>query len=411
MDPNLITISSTFILDNPSGPIDNVQDTTNYVGIGINNSQVKGNVVGKYGATIFHGNPTSPNWTTPDINRATSNNVSFALPVDSLGKVINTAYVFLYIIQILQENLLGLTSDAAHGATAQTQIDVNVSAGNIATINAILVDPTKANVNIAFYASSTLEATSQLVSVTDLGGGRARLFFASCSIPSFGSINNIKILADGIYQKEFDYTFCNITPKAELSVQGDFLRSQLNVRDVTNYPANLTSSTRVLKINYPNYTNGTPTSAPVSTSQPTLTIGPNIYTGNYHTTLTTQILYTQTDSLIVQDTIIGFDDYPMNYNNTLCGLASCISSLRTQYRKAEFCGSANEGELFKQNFQVLLFVNDYSISVLCGNSAKAMEILQEISTYLRQNCGCNCGCEDDLTQQGEPRIIYAVIPS
>jgi len=407
MDPNLIAINTTFLLDNTTGPISNVQDTTNYAGIGISNSQVKGNVVAKYGATIFHGNPTSPDWTNPDINRATSDNISFFLPLDSLQKVINAAYAFIYTILITAENLF---ANAVSGAATQiaTTIPATLTTDQAAFLNSLLADTSKTNVTVHFYVGGSLKASSLLASHNTT----THILFASVDLgTSYATIDNVIVTADSIYQKEFDYNFCNKTPQAELSVQGDFLRSQLTVRDITNYPANLTSSTRVLKIAYPNYSNGTPTAAPVSTSASAITIGPDIFSGSYHASLTTQIKYTQTDALNVQDTVSGYEDYQMNYNGSLCSLSSCISSLRSTYISATNAGSANAGELFRQNIYVLLAVNDYNIAISCGNSGKAISIVNDLATYLKQNVGCDCGCDDNLTIQGEPRIIYAAISS
>lgn len=409
MDASDIVIETQYLLDNTTGPVAKVTDDTDYAGLGIDASQVKGNVVAKYGSTIFHGDPDDPSWTAPDITRSLSDNVSFFLPLDTLEKVINAAYVFIYIIQVLAEDLFVLTPPniGAAGAQTTTEIDATISVPNAAIINAWLTDPNKANLKVEFYVTGSLQATSDLVSVTT-----ASVIFDSVYLGAdWDIIDEVRIIGDSIYEKEFTYDFENATPEAVLAPEGSCLYSNLTVRDETNYPANLTSSTRVLQIQYPRYLNGSPVADAEQTSIAALTIGPNIWTGNYTLSVNTQITYTQEDGLIVRDTVTGRVEYNMDCSNSLCSLAACISSLRSKWREASLNGSRNATNLKDQNDYVTYLVRDYNIAISCGNAANATAIANELGTYLRQECGCDCGCGDQTTQQGEPRIIYATLTS
>lgn len=417
MNPNIISIVPTFILDNITGPVVNVKDTTDYVGNGITNSQVKGNVVAKYGSTIFHGDPNNLNWTAPDITRSTSDNISFFLPLDSLMKVINAAYVFLYYVKVAADKLLNPNGfdywliDPPPVASPFTSIQIDTGAESQLAIDKIiadLVDTNITNINIHFYAGASLLGSTTLTSCTSGG----LLAFPSITIGGFAGISLIKLTGDTVNYKEFDYSFCNKTPKAVLDVTSDCLRSQLTAKDVTNYPANLSEpATRLLTVNYPRYSNSTPVSAPVSTTGAAITIGPDIFTGNYYITLSTLIKYTQDDGLKVRDTITGYVNQNISCSTSICGLASCISSLRTKWQEAVNSGSAQSAILFQQNFRVLLYMNDYNISITCRNTENATRIANELATFLRQEAGCNCGCGEDQTQQGEPKIIYATVTS
>lgn len=403
MNPDIISITGTFLLDNTTGPAVNIKDTTNYSSGGITNSQVKGNVTGKYGATIFHQND---DFLDPDINRGVADNVTFLLPVDTAGKAINAAYTFIYAIKVLAEALFATSDVNAPGATPFTTIQLSSYTQEIVDeINAIVAASNHSNVKIRFLNGSTVLATSNFTSCSNLGV----LSFASTATASFADIDGIQIIADAEYSNTFSYSFCNPTTVAKLDVVSDCLASQLTATDSTVYPGNLSELLdRELKIQYPRYADGTDTEAPVTTSDAAKTIGPNIWSGNYTVSLITQLNYTQSDDLNVQYTVTGYVEHNVDCSSSICGLAGCISTLRWKYQAAKREGSAYMAELREQNFEVSLMVNDYNIAMMCKNRTKMTAVISELTTYLRENTGCDCGCTTDQTT-GEPTLIYATL--
>lgn len=411
MSPSSLSIETTFLLDYITGPSAKVRDILNYGSLGISNSQVAGNVLAKRGATIIH---TNPSFATPDINRGVTDNVIFPMQVDEQGKIINGAYVFTYTIRVTDEVLYkptvggGYVGVTAPGATPFVAITPTSLPPNwIADVLAIIA--TYSSKNVAFYNSSNVElARSPLLSVDETTG---ELTFNSVALASFATIAKIRIIGTNDYSKEFSYSFCNKSPQACMDSDPDCLRSQLTVSDKTPYPMNLNPSlTRVFTLQYPRYSNGTPVDTPVTTSDPTITIGPDIFSGNYTAAFETLMVYTQDDGLVVQDTITGYKEIPMNCKNTLCGLAPCINSLFDKQRKAEHEGSMNASALRLQVENVNAYLSQYNINLACRDTKKANKVMEQLSEYLEQECGCDCGCSDSSTT-GEPQIIYATVTS
>lgn len=398
-----LVISPKYFLDNSTGPIATITDATDYSGEGISNSQVKGNVTAKRGSTIFHG---PGNYVTPDINRGTTDNVSFFLPLTSglNPRVINGAYDYTYTVQVTDQEIVTpeTASVTAPGASPFTtlQLSGGGASANATLIRAALTAGT--DVKIKIYAGVTLITTIALTSCS-VGG---LLTFPSVTTGSFASVDGVTVLATLVYTKDFSYSFCDVVPAGCVQATWDCLLSQMTALDTTQYPGNLSEDVnRTLTINFPTK-RGTPVDTPATTTQAAITIGPDIWSGGYHVELSSVLQWEGDDGLFIQDAWLA-DDYPIvNCNNSLCNLSSCINSLRVQYEDAVSTGSQFVISLKEQNFRVGLYLRDYSLAVQCSDSTAASSILTQLSTYLR-NAGCSCGCSDNV--QGEPTLIPATI--
>ncbi len=405
MNNSDVLIETSFLLahltsGNPD-PSFQLEDKTNYGAYGIANSQVVGIMEGRYGSNIFYQNL---NYASPDVTRNTSPfSLIKSLPVDANGKVINASYQFNYSIKVTDEVLQSNTITAPvvtpfsviqlAGGFDQTDVDY---------INTILANASNTNVRMRFYDGSNGllgEKSLTILSATDLGVVTIDL----TDIAAYASITHMKIIADSFYTQEFTYSFCNKNTEGKICVTSNCLTSQLTVTDETVYPEGITVSSRDGLIQYPRTSLGVPVQPNVSFTDASKTIGPNIYTGNYTATIVTSFSYLQGD-LIVSDQVALYKEHNVVCETNICEVSACISSLRSKYMTAVMQGSAHAAELFQQNFNISLMVNDYFIALQCKDGEKVSAIITELSTYLEKSAGCSCGCGCG-EGQGAPTVI------
>lgn len=406
MDLSVLTISPLYSLANTSGPITTIQDTTDYGSQGITNSQVKGNFTAKRGSLMFHDNDS---YVTPDIDRGTTDEVSFFLPVvDPLiarPRVINGGYVYTYTIKVTDENL-ALSTVTAPGASPFTTLQM--TSGSLAAVVAIVQNALSVgtNVQVEVFAGVTSLGLRALSSCSNGG----LLTFASMTSGSFASVTTVKVYATMVYDKDFTYSFCDVTPVGCLEAPWECLRSQMTVKDVTVYPANLSQAiTRTITLQFPRYSNGTPVDTTLITSAAILTIGPDIWTGAYTINLSSILNWTQNDGLLITDTWTAAKPTIVVCTNSMCNLRGCINSVRVKYQEAARQGSQYAAELKEQNERVTYYWRDYTLALSCSDATGAQAILNELGDYLRTQCGCDCGCSDPGS--GEPMLIPATITS
>jgi len=403
MNTDIINIESTFELNNISGPSVKIKDLTPYVANNIALAQVKGNIKGSYGATVFH---ETVSWSTPDIVRASADSKTFLLPVDSNGKVINATYDFKYTVQVTEDIVYSIgTNFNAVSGTPFTSIQLTtVTSPVVDAINALLTNPNYSSVQVRFLdaGGATLGTTTNMLGCS-VGG---LITFASMSLAAFADIASIIFIATSLNEKTFSYTFCNKPITPNLCVTSNCFLSQLYAKDESVYPAYLDSTTRTMVIQFPRLANGTPVETAITTANASYTVGPNIWSGNYTVSLSVIYQYTESDGLIVIDTLVAYSEQNVRCDNGLCSMAGCIATLSMKYTEAIKSGSKDAYELQQQNFQVVILCNRYMIESTCKNLEKAQAVLDELSLFLEQ-AGCNCGC--NTQDQGEPAIIYPSI--
>lgn len=224
-------------------------------------------------------------------------------------------------------------------------------------------------------------------------------------------IYSIQVASVTIYTKTFSYSYCDSGMKGAICATSSCFTSQLTAKDESVYvQEGIESSTRSLKIQYPRNSLGTPVSAPVTTTNESVTIGPNIWTGNYTISLSTTIVYIK-NGLSIQETITAYIDHAVRCYTNMCSILACVSSLNAKYFDAQQKGSARVSELQMQCFTVSLLLGEYNLALLCKDENKLTRISTALADFLELNTGCNCGCDDcgDGQNSGEPAIINPIL--
>lgn len=392
------TFSTTFNLNTLKAIL---ADTFDYSGI-ISTARY-GNFRAKIGNNVFYQN-TNFNGSADIVPPATTKQVD--LPTQN-GKPLSGSYEFRYQVQLVNEVLAyssvrsGYMSVNAPSEATFTTITLTSPPSDLEeVIYALLAQGL--NVQVGFYDSgNSLLNQSNIVSSTG-----SVITFNSVTEPSFANIAKIRIIGTNIYETTENYLFSGCpNVDVSLNVTVDCYRSQLTASDVTQYPANLTTLTRTLQIQYPLLSTGTPVETTATTSDASLTIGPNIWTGGYTITLESQMTYIQSDTLTVVETITKYANPNVQCDANLCKALECIESFRTKYMAAQKSGARNLAELAQQNINILLYCNSYQIAVQCQNTTLASQILSDLINYMGSG-DCNCGCNDTSSDTTEPTEIF-----
>ena len=372
-----------------------VTDTFNYSGITA--SAIYGNVTAKIGNTIFH---TNTNFNaSADIVQGTNTYVDFDLPLNADGTIRETSYNFTYNVKIENEQIG--TSSADVSADTFTTIAIPSNPTLAASINALIASGVdcRARFNLGStsgYAILSATATTIVIASTTIFGAGTGL-------------NAVTILSTSTSTTVKNYDFCDITPQTNLCVTSDCFFATVTAQDSTLYPANMTIASRVLTINWPRLANGNPVDTAVVTSDASKTIGPNIFTGGYLVTLSTALTWTQTDGLLVSNTVQGRSDYVVDCSGNICSAFNCIKAYMVRYQQAVALGSRELTQFTQQNFQILLYCNLYNIAIECQKTSDARDILIALGEYMSVNGitveGCDCGCSDSSTSSTEPTLI------
>jgi hypothetical protein len=377
--------------------------TDNFDYSGIIASARYGNFRAKIGNSIFYQN-TNFNGSADIVPPATSKQVN--LPLQN-GKPQTGSYEFKYSVQLVDEVLAysnvssGYMSVNAPGAATFTTIILTSAPPDFEAVVQALLD-SGLSVECGFYNSgNTLLGQSEITSVNT-----SDLVFDSITLASFATIAKIRIIGTNIYETTANYLFTECpNVDVQLNVTTDCYRSQMTAADVTQYPANLTSLTRTLQIQYPLLPNGSPVATTQTTNNSSLTIGPNIWTGGYTITLESAMTYVQSDSLTVIETITKYSNPNVQCDANLCKALECIESFRVKYMAAQKSGARDLSILAQQNINILLYCNSYQIAVQCQNTTLASQILSDLIEYMGAG-NCNCGCNDTRSDSDEPTEIF-----
>jgi hypothetical protein len=374
-----------------------VTDTFNYTDSVIDTAF--GNATIKIGNQILHTN-TNFN-SSADIVFGVNTSFEIDLPLNADGTVRETDYEVTYDVRF----------------TSNTSADVAADTFTVVTIPSNAALATLINDSIA--AGVGMKATFNVGSTggyTILSATSTTLTFASISITGAGTGLTSAIIASTSNSEAIEnYSFCDITPISDLCVTSDCFYATLTAQDTTPYLASQTIVDRTLTINWPRLANGNPVESPVVTSDASQTIGPNLYTGGYLITLSTAITWTQTDGLIITNTVAARSDYTVNCEGSICSAFNCIKAYAVKYQQAVAVGGRLLDQFTQQNFQILLYCNLYNIAVECQNTTEARAILVALGEYMSISgvtvAGCDCGCGQSSANSTEPTVIYPLYNS
>lgn len=359
-----------------------------------------GNVTARLGNTIFH--QTLGYDVNSDIVIGTNDSVTFDLPVSN-DKVKSGSYTITYDVLIKY-----FTSDVSTPSTANidyitvtpdnptmlSDIDDLLTAGNVLQIQFIDVD---GNV----LGTSTITETD----------GVNVIFCEFINIPTYESIVGMNVIETGQVTKEYTFDNCKVvTPSLTANI--NCAAAQITLQDTTVYPSYVATFTREMTLRYPRLADGSEVEAAVTTSNPSLTVGPYIWSGGYLFSLESTMSWTQADLLSVQQVATMDLNKDVQCDAALCKVSACLYSLWSKYVAAVKIGGVNTNDLFHQNFIAMGYVMNYQLQLGCGNTDAAALILTNLTTFLAQDGSteCNCGCGDS-TNPTVPTKIYPLYSS
>jgi hypothetical protein len=205
-----------------------------------------------------------------------------------------------------------------------------------------------------------------------------------------------------VYQHTKEYVFDYVDPAIDIDVTSSCEYSTLTAKDNTDYditsngntysPA---SSTRTLTIQWP-ITSG---QSDDTTSDDSLTIGPNIYTGVYNAAVSTVLAYDlenwdatkpPVNWITVQSTAVGEDFHEVNCDDCSCEFYNCLTALEQRYEDATSGEDLNLREaerLRKRINDVTFYYMLHQMAVRCGlDSGEWCGKIKAIA--LEENCVC-----------------------
>jgi hypothetical protein len=376
-----------------------ITDTTNYSGVTA--SGIFGNVTAKIGNTIFHQNTNFD--PMADIVIGNNTYVEFDLPLNADGTVRQTTYSFIYEVkifdQILQESDVVTPSSGVFNKLV-------ISPASSVIINSIAAAIASGQVCRANFDSVNFPYGVIITSTT----GDDTINFDEITDTDWFDITHVVVLTSSTSELTHSYDFCDKSPSANLCVTSDCFFATLEAIDTTAYLATQTIVDRTLTINWPRLANGNAVQPPVVTSDASQVVGPNLYTGDFLVTLSTDITWTQIDGLIITNTIAARSDFNVNCDGGICEAYACIKAYAVQYQEAVAQGSRQISQFQQQNFQILIYCNLYNLAVECQHTTEARAILVALSEYMNTNgvtvMGCSCGCGNTGNNSTEPTVIY-----
>lgn len=376
-----------------------VTDTYDYNEIPYTFISAYGNVTAKLGNTIFH--QTTGYDANSDIVIGTNDSVTFDLPVSN-DKVKSGSYTIIYDVQV-------------SSASA-------VTAPGSATFNNITTNPDEplllAEIDAALLAGKTpvikfLNSSSVVLGTSDITetDGVNAIYFDSVTLSSYATIDSVVIVIDYSVTKEYTFDNCKVvTPSLTANI--NCAAAQITLQDTTVYPSYVSTLTREMTLRYPRLADGSEVEAAVTTSNPSLTVGPYIWSGGYLFSLESTMSWTQADLLSVQQVATMDLNKDVQCDAALCKVSACLYSLWSKYVAAVKIGGVNTNDLFHQNFIAMGYVMNYQLQLGCGNTDAAALILTNLTTFLAQDGSteCNCGCGDS-TNPTVPTKIYPLYSS
>ncbi len=207
----------------------------------------------------------------------------------------------------------------------------------------------------------------------------------------------------------YNYSTCAKSLCADISFTYDAFSTQYGsatLSDATNYYG-WTIESRQLSLYYPAGLDPAPTSNPVTTTTPNITIT-ELATGIYTNKLVVTASYLQNDGLVLDSTATKIKQSTVIAYTEMCGIQDCITKMLD--RHVAYLKSATVSPLQQFVDQVYgLYINAKE-ALACGNKSSYSSYVSEIYAILgktEDNCGtCSCGgsCSDcnDSCGCGQP---------
>ncbi len=200
-----------------------------------------------------------------------------------------------------------------------------------------------------------------------------------------------------VYDKNLlvEYTVTNtydneyVPPIISISHSVNIIGQIFSQTDTTNYVVNGVNPSTFTRVNKLIYPQGIRGGAPAPLTTSAITLSTTVfYNGTQTSTITSGVIYTFTDGLIVIDSLYGSEEINVDgayYCSIMCGLKAYSNKLNitdTQLRK-----------IYEDNFKL---ATSYLVLVMglidCNGGDKISQYLDKINDIIGD---CNCGCEDD----------------
>lgn len=410
MNPALLSFYPKFLLSEKTGsdltPKLQVFDETPYVANNIALDKVAGVILSAKRENVsFYANTDFDN---PDVTLDPVLNEKQDLPVDATDNALYGDYELTYKTRVYNEFTTDndnedISTISASPVTSVTLDDLGYTGTLAANINA-LVALIGTEYKIEFLSNSGAILGSSVVTSASYNGGTSvtTINCTSVAIASYASVTQIRLVS--YYSETIDVGYCaQDWPTANLVVTSDCIKAQIQVQDQTTYQASDTL-TRLITLNYPVLSNGTAVASPETTATASMLVGPNIWTGSYAIFLSSTLIRTQTDSLVLSYILEAYNPYLVTCDAGLCCMKDCIGNIFTAYMNALTQGSPNLNVLMNNVITIMGYVNLYSMNVSCGATAVAAAYLSGLQTYM-DSIGCDCNCSGNTASSG-PTIVY-----
>jgi len=371
------TISLTLDLNSKTG---RVTDTTDYSGLiaSLSLYQAKG-----LGTISFQGNIIESFTTTSDplIDLAVGDTFfEFPLELDVNGEIANGIYEVNYSLRLsnaaLGPVIVGVTGPSEIEVIMPQMISNFLEVGN--TINLAKVggdqDVTISNINY-------VDPTQSFITFNEVIDDPAYTFW-------YFDIINLQV--EGVYtyagcvRAEGRITFsydCDVAPNGTFGVS-----------NATILPAGQTVSTVNANISYPSWTSSQVGFISQISNAPIPYTNNVLATGTYTVVMNQIIELVQNDGLIITYPVSTTGEFKVSCVGSLCGLNSCIDSLRIAHAAELQRNKISKYQVFVDN--VLMYYAEAQTYRACGDADAYRTALANIQTQLDAS-GCDCGCCDD----------------
>ena len=381
-----------------------MQDTTDYPGITppVNPDYITGYMKVETPQGIIHNNlNTLSGLGTPDILRVdTDTTDSVNLPVTSAGKIVKGTYTFTYQARHWEDDV-PLTLSALVGSTSTVYVVGNVEADVQAVLGGLfLLSGTPSDDGVVTPISATYDQPTNLTAI---------VLTEVIQSGSAGTLTYFNSYKD--YQVSQQYVYNIDEPTVEIELSANCLTSQLVSKDITNYnilidgvsyaPLQKTLAHKVT----PPAGSGFPTPSTFTTSF--VTLGPNIWTQEWITQITTQLLYDLSVDpwggspwFTIDMTITGKKILDVQCSGCMCTIFNCLKGIRDKYLEAK--QGVNKNLVRAEDLKRILDEIQrelilYWLGERCGEDID--EFCRKVVDYINmEDCGCSYTDTDVSTE-------------
>lgn len=336
---------------------------------------------------------------TVDIFRvSTDTTESINIPVTTAGKIVKGTYKFTYQTRYWKNSAdLTLSALVASSKTVFVTGDVTVAVqaalGTLFLLSGTMADDGPVTPISATYDSGT--NTTAIVLTETIQSG------------AVGTLTYFENYEDFQVSKEYVYDIDE--PTVEIELSANCISSQLISKDITNYNININGvnyaplqKTLAHKITPP-AGSGFPTPSTYTTSF--VTLGPNIWTQEWITQITTQLIYDLTVDLwdgspwfVMDMTVTGKKLLDVQCSGCMCTIFNCLKGIRDKYIEARQGRNLVRAEDLKrilEEIQRELIL--YWLGERCGEDID--EFCRKVVDYINmEECGCSYTDTDVSTE-------------